>query len=594
MNPMERMTATDARHTLGEAWRVFRARRCWLIFMFLSAATAAFVGSHWLPRRYSARTLFERRNDVVLQSLIGPAWNQTFEGQRKSLTFDMAGPAALSDAIQRLDEARSWRRDEHGDLTADGLREMAALTARIAERVEIKVLESTPQRDVIEVAMNDSDASLSSRVVVALRDNYVARSRAKMLGLLEESLEYFTRESKRSGGLVRRTEERLATLEREFPGVLPDYTASVSGEINGLSFERAELRRRILELNSTEQSFVQELAGKPAERTETLPANAPAPETPQRAAIAAEIERIDRQVNDEKVLRGKTDLHPTVAALYEKLARLREDYRAAATPPAAVAQLAAATERVSESRRSHLEQQLRSTREQIAMTQERAAAIQARLDQIDARKTAGTGRRQDHIAQTEELAANRAELAAWQKQIDPIQRILDAQKRDRGVRFISVQEPGTVARPSSPDARIVLLACLAIGVAAAVLAALIVELADRSYRTPAQVGSTLGIPVIESIDEIVGAREQRRRVVMHLVALPTAAAAGLLLMATAAAGAYLSLEAPWLYEQVRLRPLRTLRAAMEHPRSLIEISAAPTTGAAPLAAAAESELEPRD
>ena len=41
-------------------------------------------------------------------------------------------------------------------------------------------------------------------------------------------------------------------------------------------------------------------------------------------ALAAEIQRVESQINDERVLRGKTDMHPSVAALRDKLvARVR-------------------------------------------------------------------------------------------------------------------------------------------------------------------------------------------------------------------------------------------------------------------------------
>lgn len=586
MNPMEQLPANDARHALAEAWRIVRARRWWLMLTFLAATTIACAASHWLPRRYAGRTLFERRNDVVLQSLIGSAWNQMFDGQRKSLTFDLAGPAALSEAMQQLDEAASWPRDPQGGLTGEGQRQSAGLAARVADRVEVKVLESTPQRDVIEVSMVDSDPSLASRVVVALRDSYVQRSKAKMLALLEESLEYFSREAGRSQALVRATESKLSELERECPGVLPEYAASISGEVNGLTFERAELRRRILELKSAEQTLQHQLAGKPAPADGASAPPAAPPETPQRMALAAEMQRVESQINDERVLRGKTELHPTIAALRDKLAKLRDEYRAAAPATAAQQQLVAAAARVDETRKAQLEQQLQSTREQVAMTQERAAAIQSRLDQIESRKVAGAARRQDHLGLTEELSANRAELAAWQKQIDPIQRILDAQKRDRGVRFISVQEPGTVARPRSPDARVVLLGCLVIGLVAAALAVLAVELVDRSFRSAVQVAGSLGIPVLETIHEIITAREQRRRVVMHLVVLPTGAVAGLLLAVSTAAGAYLSLEAPWLYEPLRLDPVKTIQAIWRDPTQLRELTGLSPQQAIPLEAAA--------
>lgn len=554
MRQYDEIETADPRHSLAEAWRVVCARRWWFVFPFAVATTLAFVASHWLPRQYTARTLFERRNDVVLSSLIGQAWDQAFEAQRRSLTFDLIGPSALAEAVDKtgladtLIENATTTAPDPSDPNVARLR--SDTLARLAERVAVNVVESSPQRDVIEARVVHQDPRTAARLVVALRDNYVERTTQRMLALMDESLEYFTHEAEQTAARVAEMERRLIELEKSCPGVAPDFVQIVAGEVNGLSYERAELRRRLGELAVMLHGAERDLAV--AERTAADLAQSPPPmyDNPRRRVLSEEIDRLRRQIEDQKVLHGKTDEHPTVVALYDKMERLREEYaRTPAQLPVTDPSLSSLDTVVQSA--AQMNASMAAAREQRSLTEARLAAVQARLDEIERQKMAGVERRAEHVALTQQLAQARSELVAWRKQIDPIQRIIEAQNRDRGVRFIAVQEPNAVTRPTSPDARITLLMCLAVGLAGGVLSALAAELLDRSIRTAGQAARSLGIPVIETIDEIVTAAIRRQQALRRMVLLPAATIASVALLIGSGLSAYLSIEAPWLHERLR-------------------------------------------
>ncbi len=106
-----------------------------------------------------------------------------------------------------------------------------------------------------------------------------------------------------------------------------------------------------------------------------------------------------------------------------------------------------------------------------------------------------------------------------------------------------------------------MMICLGIGLGAAVLSALLAELIDRSYRTVTQLSTSLGVPVIESIDEIVTAAVRRRRLLRRIVVMP--ALAGILVAATLLAGtmAYMSLKHPADFERATSSPRQFLQLA---------------------------------
>jgi len=128
------------------------------------------------------------------------------------------------------------------------------------------------------------------------------------------------------------------------------------------------------------------------------------------------------------------------------------------------------------------------------------------------------------------------------------------------------------ARPTSPDARVMVLACLVIGAAGGALAVLLAELIDRSYRTAVQVTRSLGLAVIESIDEILTAPMRRKRMVRDYCILPLCGAGMLLVVSASGVAAYLSVQSPLMYEQWKHAPLQTLKSWLTGgaPPSVVE------------------------
>lgn len=564
MNQSEEFSSPDVRNTLGEVWRVVTQRRAWFGAAFCALASLAFLCSHWIPRKYTGTTLFERRNDMVLQSVIGLTWDQTYEAQRRSLAFDLTGPAALADALDRTDAGKALPRDASGKLTPDGEGARDLLLQKLPEELEVKMIESTPQRDVVEVRMTDGDPTLAAQLVVAIRDSYAERSKAKLRGLLSESLEYFNREARQTTDHVRTAERRIRELEKAFPGLAADFVTMAASEAGALTLERAELRRRVLELKETERSTSESLRSE----SEAPPETAAPPtlrDNPRRQELASEMARLEQMITDEKVLHGKTDEHPSVLALHDKWERLREAYRA---EPKRVPDTARATGMAGGPRKepSNLATVLAATQQKILESESRGAAVELRLNELDALRTAATEKRPEYLTLKETLTRRQAEMNGWQERIEPIHRIMSAQGHERGVQFISFREPGTITRPTSPDARAIMLACLAVGLAGGAATVVLREFSDRSFRTALQVSRSLALPVLETIEEIVTPVVRRRRLVKHLVLAPVAAVALVVLVVGTGTAAYLSLEAHDTFERLKRNPwhpLRVLRDARE-------------------------------
>ena len=121
---------------------------------------------------------------------------------------------------------------------------------------------------------------------------------------------------------------------------------------------------------------------------------------------------------------------------------------------------------------------------------------------------------------------------------------------NRAVRFEAMQDAWVTRTPITPKVSLVMLVCVGLGVAVGILSVVIAELIDHSYRTAKQLTTSLGIPVIESIDEIITAGASRQRILRRMVIMPMA---GMFVVAgavTAGAVAYGSLQQPEKYQQL--------------------------------------------
>ena len=105
-----------------------------------------------------------------------------------------------------------------------------------------------------------------------------------------------------------------------------------------------------------------------------------------------------------------------------------------------------------------------------------------------------------------------------------------------------------------------MVACLAFACGAGVICVLIAELADRSFRTTKQLSVSLGVPVIETIDEIVTRAMRKKRLIRRFVLLPATTAVLAAVATFAGSMAWMSLEDPARHNRIKTMPNR----AVEH------------------------------
>lgn len=568
----------DLRNTLGEAARIARHRwRRALVALNLVAA-AALWGSQYLPRRYTASTLFERRDDPVLQNLVQSNSPYSFEHLKTTMALDMTGSRALATA---LEQAGLVPAGTFTSTAALNERERAVLDAAVARhriRPSLRLLQSTPSLDTIELRCDAADPDVARRLTVLLRDGYIAQTRERIREILGGTREFFAAEADRLQSRLAETDERLQEGLEDFPGLDPTDPVGLGNRLELLRAQRDTLFQRQAALAADVEAREAFLAGAPpvyatdaaaaATQQELYPPTTATSYVDQ--ALDRAIEKVQQQIVDLVTANRMTLEHPDVKAQYARLQALQNLRTALATsePPetegdGGVAGEGAAPEpgrspavppAVSDAYRQWQAQQMRVELELDALHRQHETAAgqyaeaQARLERFEALYTQFRSQDDGIRRLTHERQEAIAELSVWQGHLARLERILAAESGARGTQFALLEEPNEGAPPTQPRLASIFVVSSGLGLAAAVLLVVLSELLDRSFRSPGQVSRVLGVPVLECIGVIPTPRERRRARLARLVWVPTLS--GLLLTLTVSAVlAYASLAAPALHHR---------------------------------------------
>ncbi len=570
---IEEFSASDVRHTLNEVLRIAGHRRWRFVFPFCLVSAAALIGSLWLPRQYATETVIKREHDPVFSTMVGKAWTHPYTEIKNRMLADLQDEDTIAAVLDELDLPEGLERFDNGALTPAAESRRRRLAHTISSGLSVKSLSSLKDSDVMSISLVMDDSRHMEEILGAIRDRYIATAKQRTIALLRDVEQFFRGESQRCRAELEALEQQILEYELKYPGINPDTADPGRTEQTNLVIERLEIERKLDGLRNQRQRLADRLAaltapagGEGAESA--VPLTQP---NPRYAEINHEINLLQKQIAENRTLRGMTDLHPTIVQLQnlvamrrEELARIPREVPISAEAGAAGAQTVAGLV-------DDLQRQITEADATITAQQARLTAIEETLARLEKTRIQTIEHRQDYLRLRQKEAQAAAELQSWEQNIGPIERIFLVEDANRTIHFATVKDVAPVTKPISPKALLVTLACLGIGAAAGVLVVLASELLDRSFRTIKQLKGTVGVPVIESIDEILTPAAQRRRMLRRWVVLPVATAACLAVVLLTGALAYLSIEQPGSYARLRAWPTRLHSVGpKEHRRSVAD------------------------
>jgi hypothetical protein len=285
-------------------------------------------------------------------------------------------------------------------------------------------------------------------------------------------------------------------------------------------------------------------------------------------------------VAELKIRRGMTDLHPDIV---EEVA-LQQRYRDAlaaeleAAPEEPAPELNGPSEPYLAAASGHsmwlpavaqVEMDLASRNEQHQLNAEEIARLEEQVAEYVAMQGNVFAKRQEFGRLEEELERAREEYETYQGLVDECNRALTVENQNRGILFTDVVPVEGQHVAVSPLAKTVLLLSLLAGAVTGTVFVFIAELFDRRFRTSAQVGRSLGLPILENINEIVTAAQRRRAFLRRTILVPAVAALLLGMVLLSGGASYLSLSHPDSYERMTRVP-RSVWARLGGPLAAAE------------------------
>jgi uncharacterized protein involved in exopolysaccharide biosynthesis len=559
---VDEFSVTDIRHTINEVWRVIIGRRWLFVFPFCVVTSFALVCSFWVPRQYSSHTVIKREQDPVFASMAGASWTHPYNEIRDRMSDELRDVESIEQILAKLDLPKNIERFPNGELTPRSTAARRWLARQVSAGLSATPLETSTSRDVFSIALTMRDKTHISEILSAVRDDYLANVRKKTVAVLKDVRSFFNSESHRCRNELAVLQKQLLEYDLQYPGIDPEQPDQTRAEQASLLAERVQLERELAELEQTRKNLATKLAklnageGTAADLAADAPALGP---NPRFGELRRERERILNEIESGKTLRFMTEQHPVIQRLRRRLEAIQRELDL--TPREALAEDPSG---LTPGEQAHaIEVAARKLEVRIAESDVRTASVKARLAEIGDRigvlehgRGLAIQHRQEYMKIKNEASRVEAELASWGRNIGPIEHILTVEDRDRTVHFATVSGVSRITKPVSPKIRTIFLLCGAIGAAVGVLVVLLAELVDRSFRTVKQLRSSLGIPVIESVDEIITQTVKKRRVFRSLVLMPATAFLVVGALFVAGAMAYLSVENPSKYESLKRSPQR--------------------------------------
>ncbi|MHC5110608.1 MAG: GumC family protein [Planctomycetota bacterium] len=578
--PDEERSFAEIRRILQDVLRIL-ALHPWAFFLpFCLATSIAFVVSLYSPRSYSATASFERRDDPVALSLDISSGAASFKFFRKTMVDDLKSVTYMAEVVDNLGLTKDFERDANGNLTPASKRRRNGLARSLAGRITISSRSPGEFVDHVTIRYTGADPTIGRKLVEETRNTYIRRSREWIRQHLVAQRDYFQQQLAGFQAELVAARRAATKFRLDHPLVDPSDPGAINVKLTQLENESRFLQLRKQELEADLLMQQQVLVSLGAASADSLNsslgagnnAGQEAPSSAEALAIIGQVQAIERKITELRSARGMTAQHPEIVELASKrdyyqdeLTRQQEwdaENGPQVNPDAAetsvalmgrVASLPAQIDRaMAVGRVSTIEGKIRDVETHLSKNAEMIGELHEAKRNVFANQ-------EEFAIVRDRVTRARREHSKMEATLSRILPAIEATDQDRLVKFTAGAPAHGSVLPISPSAKNVVLLSLVFGVAAGVLFVILAEILDHVYRSSSQVARSLGMPILDSIDEIITTHDRRRILVKRLVVVPLVLGGGIMVTGLSGAMAFLSLTKPTAYEKVRRIPNAALR-----------------------------------
>lgn len=556
--PPEESAVASLLQTLSKVLDV--ARRHWPLITISMLTVMLLVLSIGLtcPRRYYVSTTFERRNNLVISKLLASNSPYSFAALRQSLISDLRSFSIVGLAVEEAGLLDHLPRDGSGNLTAEAKADRDAIIGRWIESITVHIRETGDFSDIVEILYLGDQPDRAAPILARIRDSYITGTRNRVSGILNDAHEFFERESRKCQEKVAALRAELHRIDVDFPGTNPTGPDTLEQRLQAVarSIERNERDRQRLQARiASSEAYLAGLTTRPSQ--DAAQPNRPAAigtstmANPRYQQTTAEIASLNRKIDDLKVTRRMTEMHPQIVTLRRQVESLQETLNQLPENlevPSGMMNLPADSW---EAERKKTEMEIKTNRDDLARIELELKANLETQERLKKDMQSLPERRERYVNLQQALASAQNDLDLWNNNLSQLNRILTAEAENRGIQVLPLDQPHLAGRLRRPTANGLFAVSSGLGLAVAIVIVFLREILDRSVKDPARLKQTLGVPVLETIGEIRAGRPSRWR--LRKCLLPTFVTVQTLAVALMGILVYLALERPESYDRLMTR-----------------------------------------
>lgn len=460
-------------------------RRRWIFFVSsIVIMIVVLLGSLFVPLKYTAVATFESRTDPIVE-FSSDTKEQTFRVAKMTLREELAGVSAVKEAIDEL------------KLPYESEEEKDAIARLFSNRIRIYWRVNTDNVDLVQVEFSHSDPAVAQALPNILVRNYIKRVSQRILDQLYKSREFVVSQ-------VKVSDEKIAELKRKEIEIVSKYGLDIGDK-------PSYIRDQIIRVNTEIENLRR-----------------------QKSIAEAKVLRLQRLLRTAHI----RDLEEKRNSIENELSILLNEYCMSEHHPKVIAlkiRLKEIDEKIKEAREIEnpedlrLDERISAILSDIAIAKSEVATIDAEIQRLIIKQQ-----------KYEELLSNLTPILSsysylesqlkeelqinnrWRSKLAALNSAIEAEEEKYRTQLSTVQPAKSPYRPVSPRLWTILFFAVAGGLTFGYVISFAAENVDHTIRSPEELASALGSPVLGVIDEILTTKESvlrgvRRKTIATIV-----------------------------------------------------------------------------
>jgi uncharacterized protein involved in exopolysaccharide biosynthesis len=532
---------------LVDAWFILLRYKWRFIFPLFIVSAAVLALSLLLPRKYQAEAVFDRRTDQVLASIMVGSGQKSYDKHTTSIKQELTNGVSLDKAIEDV-------KPFVAELVKAGGQDvnLAELRRDMARKLQVQFEIATQEHERISVKYIGTDPILSRLVINRLVDNYIDQAREQIAKGLEDTQNFFYDEVDRTRVKIENLENQKLTYEIKYAELLPDSPNSISMIQAQLDERVADLTRQMNAAKHRMEVCQQALASTSQTVNSLIKER-----NPELIRLETKLRDLQNEFRTAVVVNKMTDRHPQVQDLKAQIAQVQEVISTTETEVVTRKTIA------SNNRFDELKLASNQAQTEYDAISTELAQVTERRQQLDMKASELFPIRSQYRKITRQMDQLQRELQFWEENLRRVQMARSAEDGNRGVQLAFIRPCGELSRPVAPNMFQILISAMGLGLISGAVSLLFAHRTDETFHDGEQLSTSLHLPLLGEVSEIVSVQHRRMRKVRNMVLYPLNAVAMTTVLVTLISVLYMNLQNTTTPDSIKNDPMEMLQQHLD-------------------------------